>query len=112
LPQDFEPDFQFAIDQGIANTLEEASKFRDYWNSQPGQKGVKLDWPATWRNWCRNAKPSSKVQQPSETPYQRSMRERYQVAAPSIAASNPGASRIDPNTFFDSLPAKLGIANG
>ena len=27
--------------------------FRDYWRAQPGQKGVKTDWPATWRNWCR-----------------------------------------------------------
>jgi len=28
-------------------------KFKDYWISQPGQKGVKLDWNATWRNWVR-----------------------------------------------------------
>lgn len=27
--------------------------FVDYWIAQPGQKGVKLDWPATWRNWMR-----------------------------------------------------------
>ncbi len=31
-----------------------AATFRDYWISQPGAKGVKLDWLATWRNWCRN----------------------------------------------------------
>jgi hypothetical protein len=62
LPKDFEPDFRFAMEQGIANTLEEASKFRDYWNSQPGQKGVKTDWQATWRNWCRNAKGKSPAQ--------------------------------------------------
>jgi uncharacterized protein YdaU (DUF1376 family) len=36
--------------------------FRDYWVSVPGQKGVKLDWFATWRNWIRNQK-SSAVQQ-------------------------------------------------
>lgn len=29
-------------------------KFKDYWISQAGQKGVKLDWFATWRNWVRN----------------------------------------------------------
>jgi hypothetical protein len=28
-------------------------KFVDYWISVPGAKGVKLDWPATWRNWLR-----------------------------------------------------------
>jgi uncharacterized protein YdaU (DUF1376 family) len=30
-----------------------AETFRDYWTAQPGAKGVKADWPATWRNWCR-----------------------------------------------------------
>lgn len=27
--------------------------FIDYWIAQPGQKGVKVDWAATWRNWMR-----------------------------------------------------------
>ena len=30
------------------------NKFQDYWISQAGQKGVKLDWFATWRNWVRS----------------------------------------------------------
>jgi hypothetical protein len=30
----------------------EAAKFRNYWHAIPGQRGVKLDWNATWRNWC------------------------------------------------------------
>ena len=29
-------------------------QFKDYWISQAGQKGVKLDWFATWRNWVRS----------------------------------------------------------
>ena len=33
-----------------------AARFRDYWIAQPGAKGVKLDWSATWRNWVRNEK--------------------------------------------------------
>ena len=33
-----------------------AEQFKDYWVAQPGQKGVKLDWDATWRNWVRNTK--------------------------------------------------------
>ena len=33
-----------------------AAEFRDYWVSVPGQKGSKLDWEATWRNWVRNQK--------------------------------------------------------
>lgn len=27
--------------------------FADHWRAQPGQKGVKADWFATWRNWIR-----------------------------------------------------------
>ena len=34
----------------------ELEKFRDYWRSVAGQKGVKRDWDATWRNWLRNSK--------------------------------------------------------
>jgi len=30
------------------------NQFKDYWISQAGQKGVKLDWFATWRNWVRS----------------------------------------------------------
>lgn len=29
--------------------------YADYWAAQPGQKGVKADWDATWRNWIRKA---------------------------------------------------------
>jgi len=29
------------------------SLFRDYWIAQPGVKGRKTDWAATWRNWVR-----------------------------------------------------------
>ena len=45
--------------QGEGLTFEEAHreafKFRDYWLSIPGQKGVKLDWDRTWQNWIRRA---------------------------------------------------------
>lgn len=36
-----------------------ADRFRDYWIAQPGAKGRKLDWPATWRNWVRAEKPGT-----------------------------------------------------
>lgn len=29
------------------------AEFVDYWIGVPGQRGVKLDWPATWRNRVR-----------------------------------------------------------
>ena len=34
--------------------------FVDYWIAQPGQKGVKVDWPATWRNWMRRKQGDAK----------------------------------------------------
>lgn len=33
----------------------EHAKFIDHWLAQPGSRGVKLDWDATWRNWMRRA---------------------------------------------------------
>lgn len=35
------------------NAQAEHKVFVDYWIAQPGAKGVKLDWDATWRNWMR-----------------------------------------------------------
>lgn len=39
----------------------EAARFVDYWRAAPGAKGVKADWDATWRNWCRRAAESPPV---------------------------------------------------
>lgn len=36
-------------------------EFIDYWRGVPGQKGVKLDWPGTWRNWIRRKADDVKV---------------------------------------------------
>ena len=50
-------DWQTALDKlGIAGATIEVDKFRDYWKAQPGQRGTKLDWDATFRNWIRNAR--------------------------------------------------------
>lgn len=29
--------------------------FCDYWSAVPGQRGVKISWEATWRNWMRKS---------------------------------------------------------
>jgi len=44
----------------------EHSAFIDYWIAQPGSKGVKLDWDATWRNWMRR-KQSDRKGKPTPT---------------------------------------------
>lgn len=58
LPADWTPD-QGEIDfckseRPDLNPRAVAEQFRDYWVAQPGAKGRKLDWSATWRNWVRN----------------------------------------------------------
>jgi uncharacterized protein YdaU (DUF1376 family) len=56
LPSDWKPDELPSNMHPPPGLVEaEADKFRDYWTAQPGQKGVKLDWQATWRNWMRKA---------------------------------------------------------
>ena len=55
-------DFQFPLEweQFCQQTRPELNptrtfdQFKDYWIAQAGQKGVKLDWSATWRNWVRS----------------------------------------------------------
>ena len=43
--------------------VEVFATFRDYWIAQPGSKGLKADWTATWRNWVR----STRVPRDSQT---------------------------------------------
>jgi len=47
----------WSVSQGmmVDQIRTEADRFRDYWVSVPGAKGRKVDWEATWRNWCRKA---------------------------------------------------------
>lgn len=61
LPDDWQPT---EADIGFCRTkrpdldpAEVAEKFRDHWHGQPGAKGRKADWSATWRNWVRGEKP-------------------------------------------------------
>lgn len=62
LPKDFSvpPDWRaWAVQElGIPRqaTDTEAAKFVDYWHAKSGRDATKLDWQATWRNWCRNAR--------------------------------------------------------
>lgn len=44
---------EFTVD---AQTVRVTSQsFRDYWCAKTGSQASKLDWEATWRNWCRKA---------------------------------------------------------
>jgi hypothetical protein len=57
IPDDWQPSHDDAKAEGLTDTdiAQETARFRDYWKGRAGGGGVKLDWPATWRNWCRTA---------------------------------------------------------
>lgn len=55
-------------------------KFADHWRAQPGQKGIKADWPATWRNWVRRE--TSSEHPPPNGRRRLSAAERVRAASP------------------------------
>lgn len=67
LPDDFEPDAEYAIatlpDLDVAA---ESARFSDYWRGKSGSGGMKVDWQATWRNWIRNCKDSGRYAKRAE----------------------------------------------
>lgn len=74
LPDGWQPDqaladWTRANAPAAANALE-VDRFRDYWTAQPGTKGRKTDWAATWRNWARRCQ--EQAHQPSRGPAPRS----------------------------------------
>lgn len=68
LPADWKPsdiEVQFCkTERPDLDPKKTAERFVDYWIAQPGAKGVKLDWTATWRNWVRNESAPAKPIQP------------------------------------------------
>lgn len=51
------------------NVVSETERFTDYWVAAPGQRGVKTDWTATWRNWMRKAQEQAPAQdRPAPSP--------------------------------------------
>jgi uncharacterized protein YdaU (DUF1376 family) len=55
LPGDFVPEPGIASTLGLtrAEFAVELPLFRDYWTAKAGPGAIKMDWQATWRNWCR-----------------------------------------------------------
>lgn len=82
LPADWTPtgsEFEFCqTERPELDVAATASRFRDYWIAQPGAKGRKVDWSATWRNWVRNERllPATRASpQPYESTRDRERRE-------------------------------------
>lgn len=68
LPQDWRPspeDQDYCKKERPDLRLSEvAQNFYDYWIAQPGAKGRKADWSATWRGWVRKESPGNRPQMP------------------------------------------------
>ena len=86
-----------------ANALE-LDRFRDYWTAQPGAKGRKTDWAATWRNWARRCQ--EQHTQPSRTPAPRS------TTSDRVNGWLALADSLDPNHTPTDQPALVAIEGG
>jgi hypothetical protein len=60
------------------------AEFLDYWTAQPGQKGVKLAWTPTWRNWVRR----------QSAPKQTFAQQAADVARTTVPARNSGPDPV------------------
>lgn len=80
MPDDFEPDIDFAVGEGLtaSEAKAEVSKMRDWSKSSPN--GAKLDWPATWRGWVRRAVENRRVPVAQAPPRQTAFQERHNAA--------------------------------
>lgn len=45
----------FATNCPGVNGKHEHEKFMNYWRAKAGRDGIKVDWPATWKNWMLTA---------------------------------------------------------
>lgn len=86
-----------------ANSVE-VERFRDYWTAQPGAKGRKTDWAATWRNWARRCQ--EQAHQPSRGPAPRATTDDRVSGWLALAES------LDPTRQPTAQPALIAIEGG
>ena len=108
LPDGWQPDQALAdwtrANAPAAATTLEVERFRDYWTAQPGAKGRKTDWAATWRNWARRCQ--EQARQPTRAPAPRSTTDDRVNGWLALAES------LDPNHQPPTQPALIAIEGG
>ena len=108
LPDGWQPDqaladWTRANAPAAANGLE-VERFRDYWAAQPGAKGRKADWAATWRNWARRFQ--EQAHGPHRAPSPRATTDERVNGWLALAES------LDPNHQPTSQPSLIAIEGG
>ena len=108
LPDGWQPDqaladWTRANAPAAANALE-LDRFRDYWTAQPGAKGRKTDWAATWRNWSRRCQEQHTT--PGRGPAPRS------TTSDRVNGWLALAESLDPNHQPPSQPSLIAIEGG
>lgn len=109
LPADWQPsadEVNDAIRIGLSfeETTREADRFRDHFLAQPGQRGVKTNWSATFRNWCRKAVEIKR----SRPPPRQSQSGSWIETAARITGRYPDEHGSDQAEFFAPVDAVTG----
>ena len=108
LPDGWQPDQALAdwtrANAPAAANAREVERFRDYWQSLSGQRAVRADWAATWRNWARRCQ--EQARQPTRAPAPRSTTDDRVNGWLALAES------LDPNHQPPTQPALIAIEGG
>ena len=108
LPDGWQPDQALAdwtrANAPAAATTLEVERFRDYWTAQPGAKGRKTDWAATWRNWARRCQ--EQAHGPHRGPAPRA------TTSDRVNGWLTLAESLDPNHQPPTQPALIAIEGG
>ena len=108
LPDGWQPDQALAdwtrANAPAAASAAEVERFRDYWQSLSGQRAVRADWAATWRNWARRCQ--EQHTQPSRAPAPRATTDDRVNGWLALAES------LDPNHQPTSQPSLIAIEGG
>lgn len=108
LPDGWQPDQALAdwtkVNAPAAANALEVERFRDYWQSLSGQRAIRADWAATWRNWARRCQ--EQAHGPQRGPVQRATTDDRVSGWLALADS------LDPNHQDPTQPSLIAIEGG